>query len=452
MSGRQSTSAPSGHPTTSYSSQAQQNHNGNVYSFSVHQPYTNWPLHSTPATSSYASWYQLSHQPYTNTPSIVPAKSFKDARIQTDDPQAVVVEKEQPRYRPEWNKVLSKFLEDAGLFQALGGLKDDMLTMNEEWERLQVPEALQVLVKDLSELFNGGSPNSLPEKFLAEKKLEAIRPQNGVDLQTPPALTKSISRFLAQTRRRNDISNRSEFLQSVSERRRNASSQETENAEDVDMVPGEAESSSCARVDAKPQNREVQMKYDIAKNEDGPLKKTIRGDRESQTGDQQNRQRIDMDHPVVKLEDTAYNHPGLLERFTNFETHLAVRFVPSPPHSLIDRIRFLEDHIITLEKNFPPWAALHFNQPNRGWPPPPRVTPIIVPSHLTSSMQNSGGPDSSHGTSDPSTNSSRATTAPAKGKSGRGKSSLHRAVMERLEVQRALGDLAGGAGSSGAPG
>lgn len=150
MSGRQPTSTPSGHPTTSYSSQAQQNHNGNVYSFSVHQPYTNWPLHSTPAASSYASWYQLSHQPYTNTPSAVPAKSFKDAQIQTDDLQTIVIAKEQRKYRPEWNRILSKFFEDAGLFQALGGLKDDMLTMNEEWERVQIPEALEVLVKDLS--------------------------------------------------------------------------------------------------------------------------------------------------------------------------------------------------------------------------------------------------------------------------------------------------------------
>ena len=26
----------------------------------------------------------------------------------------------------------------------------------------------------------------------------------------------------------------------------------------------------------------------------------------------------------------------------------------------------LEDHIIKLEKDYPAWAALHFNQPNRG--------------------------------------------------------------------------------------
>lgn len=40
--------------------------------------------------------------------------------------------------------------------------------------------------------------------------------------------------------------------------------------------------------------------------------------------------------------------------------------VPSFPLSLLDRLRFLEDHIIHLEKEYPPWAALHFNQPRRG--------------------------------------------------------------------------------------
>ena len=40
--------------------------------------------------------------------------------------------------------------------------------------------------------------------------------------------------------------------------------------------------------------------------------------------------------------------------------------VPSPPASLLDRLRFLEDHIVHLERDYPPWAALHFNQPHRG--------------------------------------------------------------------------------------
>lgn len=57
---------------------------------------------------------------------------------------------EQRLYRPEWNGILSAFFEDTGLFQARSGLKDDMLVMNEEWERSRIPEALRVLVKDLS--------------------------------------------------------------------------------------------------------------------------------------------------------------------------------------------------------------------------------------------------------------------------------------------------------------
>ena len=40
--------------------------------------------------------------------------------------------------------------------------------------------------------------------------------------------------------------------------------------------------------------------------------------------------------------------------------------VPSPPRSLLDRLKYLEDHIIHLDREYPPWAALHFNQPNRG--------------------------------------------------------------------------------------
>jgi hypothetical protein len=40
--------------------------------------------------------------------------------------------------------------------------------------------------------------------------------------------------------------------------------------------------------------------------------------------------------------------------------------VPAPPLSLLDRIKHVEDHIVRLERDNPPWAALHFNQPRRG--------------------------------------------------------------------------------------
>ncbi len=38
---------------------------------------------------------------------------------------------------------------------------------------------------------------------------------------------------------------------------------------------------------------------------------------------------------------------------------MAYMEVPSPPASLLHRIKFVEDHIIQLEREYPPWAALH---------------------------------------------------------------------------------------------
>jgi len=119
----------------------------------------------------------------------------------------------------------------------------------------------------------------------------------------------------------------------------------------------------------------------------------------------------------------------------NLETHLAVRYVPSPPRSLLDRLKFLEDHVMRLEKDYPPWAALHFNQPRRGWPPPPRPTPIVVPSHLTSTANSSQ--------LQMTATSKSAQSSQDVNKTKNTKSSLHRAVMERLEVQNAMSDLAG---------
>ncbi|TDL26046.1 hypothetical protein BD410DRAFT_716677 [Rickenella mellea] len=271
-------------------------------------------------------------------------------------------------------------------------------------------------------------------KPLDERKLEYVCPVEGTIARTPTTITKSISRFLAQSRNRNDASNRAEFLKSISEKR-GATVPNTVGAEQP-LPP------SCARADAKTLDRDVQMKYDIAKNEDGPLKRTMRNNANQEHTGKGKRKASVLDE--INGEVTAERHSGLAERFTNIESHLAVRYVPSPPHSLLDRIRFLEDHIMELEKSHPPWSALHFNQPNRGWPPPPRTTPIIIPSHLTSHRE-----PNTDNTGQKLTLLADQGKAQARGKgraagtSSRAKSSLHRAVMERLEVKKAMDDLAG---------
>ncbi len=161
---------------------------------------------------------------------------------------------------------------------------------------------------------------------------------------------KEVSRFLSKNRSKNEASNREEFLNATG-------------------------TTSCARTDAKHQDRDLQMKYDIAKNEDGPLRRTMK-DFHAEA------QQATVTSSATK---DAQIHPGLDDRLKTVETHLAIRYgetplyaydsrvftyetivVPSMPRDFLTRLKFLEDHIIRLEKDYPPWAALNFNQPNRG--------------------------------------------------------------------------------------
>lgn len=78
---------------------------------------------------------------------------------------------------------------------------------------------------------------------------------------------------------------------------------------------------SCARTDAKTQDRDIQMKYDIAKNEGGPLRKTMKREQDSDVSIAKSR--------VLKGgEDvpTTERYPALDERIGNIETHIAVRY------------------------------------------------------------------------------------------------------------------------------
>jgi len=61
------------------------------------------------------------------------------------------------------------------------------------------------------------------------------------------------------------------------------------------------------------------MKFDIAKNEEGPLRRTLKVEMK------------DENRPTDKASEgdpslTAGRHPGLDERLKNLETHLAMRY------------------------------------------------------------------------------------------------------------------------------
>jgi len=313
-----------------------------------------------------------------------------------------------------------------------------MLVFNPEWEKLTIPLALEEMRKGLTavsenkETGEGQMEDAMqvdvppqPSKPTASatanstNKLAYI--PNGAQPCSPSSINKSISLFLAKNQARNDSSNRAEFLSSLAD--------------------SDIRRKSCARVDAKAIDRDAQMKYDIAKDDYGPLSRSAKAGLLSEKGKMKSplegegmetkpktiiKQEIDEDVPSAR-------YPGLDERLKNIEDHIAVRFVPNPPRTLLARLKFLEDHLVKLEKEYPPWAALHFNQPGRGWPPPPRTTPIIVPVHL----RDTGSTVVGATPIDPPA----ARSKPTKTKNKKPKSSLHRAVMERLEVQKAMSDL-----------
>ncbi|ESK92047.1 hypothetical protein Moror_10331 [Moniliophthora roreri MCA 2997] len=337
---------------------------------------------------------------------------------------------EPPR---DWDVLLRRFLQSLGLTQALQGLELDILVLNEDWEAKHIAVALDDLVKGIQTLRDKSPEDQkdivVPEKPLEERKLDYVHLSNGAKPSSPTAINKSISEFLARKRANNDASNRNEFLLSIAQKRAKLS-------EDSEMSK---EPSSCARTDAKYVNRECQMKYDIAKNEDGPLRRTMRSKNKTEESDMQppvsTSKVLSSNSAVEPMQidsiPTTDRHHALDERLTNIESHFAVRYVPSPPLNLLDRLKLLEDHIIRLEKDYPPWAAIHFSQPNRVWPPPPQVTPIIVPTHLTRDL-------SKKPTDDQAAN----TEAQQLPKSFRKDSSLHRALLERLEIKNAKNALA----------
>ena len=174
---------------------------------------------------------------------------------------------------------------------------------------------------------------------LEERKLQHAHFASGVEPRTPSTvsffidnlvtcgvsqhlfaqITKSISQFLAQNRARNDASNRKEFLLSLAEKR-----QRLYEAGDVKTSDS---SPSCARTDAKTQNREIQMRYDIVKNEDGPLRKTLKRDHDNAEADV-----ATVPTGSKAQEVTADRYPGLDERVRSVETHVAVRYGAALTH------------------------------------------------------------------------------------------------------------------------
>ncbi|KAG0339001.1 hypothetical protein BG000_003024 [Podila horticola] len=173
-----------------------------------------------------------------------------------------------------------------------------------------------------------------------------------------------MAHFMAAKREQINESNRQEFIKG------------RQSSDNFDQL---VEDDGCARVDARKLNRTIQMKLETVKNE--ALTKTNPKN-------------------VAQARDTN-DINGLDERLRNIQVHLNLRFAATPNCTLAERIRIIEDVIIQLEREYPLWSALHFNQPNRSFPPPPSVTTVsrnsrnqivMTGDHLATTIIENGDP------------------------------------------------------------
>lgn len=137
-------------------------------------------------------------------------------------------------------------------------------------------------------------------------------------------LNRSISQLLASNRARSYRSNTEEFV-------RPAKRQRVAGPDGEPQAPEELFSS--ARTSALKVDRDVQMKYDIAKNPEGPLGRTMLGKLPSsdpRTSPGQGSGGV-LSPMLTKAlathaEPTLARHPGLRERYEAIEGHLGIRW------------------------------------------------------------------------------------------------------------------------------
>ena len=71
------------------------------------------------------------------------------------------------------------------------------------------------------------------------------------------------------------------------------------------------------------QNRDLQMKYDIAKNEDGPLRRTLKSGAPANTEPAPSTSKSGVNGAAENM-PSADRYPGLDERLQDIEKHLAL--------------------------------------------------------------------------------------------------------------------------------
>lgn len=345
-----------------------------------------------------------------------------------------------------WNKELSQFLQDIGLVETSACFESELIVLSRQ-NMEKLPKALETLVEKLLvslerhvnakeevlEKTDKSHPDLLvskrkrsgnEEEETEEEERDRVKRLDSEQIQiraTTKEVDQRMNTFIQAKRNELDESNRTEFL-----------SRHDPSADDV----------TCARTDAREINRNIQMKFDIVNNEDGPLARSLSTFNDKKQHSQETASSSNNSEKVTV---------DATERVNNIEQHLNIRLDEdaNPPFSIFERIKIVENTLMEIERQHPTWAAVHFNQPNRNFPPPPPVKYITRPNTNTNTTANTN----THHIEEEETNTNTTnnnnpnyistqitTTAPLPQQrmlkaQGRANSSLTRAVIDQLNRQ-----------------
>ncbi|KAF9577830.1 hypothetical protein BGW38_006713, partial [Lunasporangiospora selenospora] len=226
------------------------------------------------------------------------------------------------------------------------------------------------------------SDTDFPEGFNDVKRRRVEESLDRIEVNaTRDVIQEKMAQFISSKREQINESNRQEFVKARGPSSTTITAGATEVEDDsMDTAAESLDDDGCARVDARKLNRTIQMKLETVKNE--ALTKTN-----------------PRTHPQADQNSMLGTNSALDERLKNIQLHLNLRFAATPACTLTERIRIIEDVIIQLEQDYPLWSALHFNQPNRVFPPPPSVTTVsrntrnqilITGDHLSTTLLEQG--------------------------------------------------------------
>ncbi|KAJ1680328.1 hypothetical protein EV182_000238 [Spiromyces aspiralis] len=111
---------------------------------------------------------------------------------------------------------------------------------------------------------------------------------------------------------------------------------------------------SSARVNVSSLDRSVQMIHGVVNNAHTILSRSNPNDGGSASQAQSD------PVPTEHDQETLFK-----ERIGNIQEHLDIILRPQESFTLTERIKLIEDTIINLERDFPTWSYIHFNQPGR---------------------------------------------------------------------------------------